>query len=162
MDRDAVFAEVESVYQELAQRPVERECTRRTECCQFKVTGKTPYVTAGEALYAAQALKAKGKTRVEEKADGSCPFLDGRTGGCQVYEARPFSCRTHFCAAAGGPYARREVVDLIRRLAAVDGAVGGQGAQTLPVAMKAALSGRLFASRPGVASKPMLRDGGRG
>ena len=160
-DRDAIFSEVRAVYQELEQRPVERDCLRRTECCQFKLTGKTPYLTAGEALYAADALRAQGKTRLEEKADGSCPLLDARTGRCQIYESRPFSCRTHFCAAAGGPYSRKEVIDLIRRLEDVDHAMGGPGAQTLPVAIKEALTGSAVSGRPGVLSNPMPRDRGR-
>ena len=161
MDRDAAIAAVKAVYQELEQRPVERECVRRTECCQFKLTGKTPYLTAGEALVAANALRASGKFRFQENRDGSCPLLDPKTGGCQIYESRPFSCRTHFCAAAGGPYARREVVDLIRRLEDVDNALGGLGAQTLPAAIKDALQDPTV-GRKGVYSKPMPRDRGRG
>jgi hypothetical protein len=43
-------------------------------------------------------------------------------GACIAYDARPFGCRTHFCAAAGGPIARRDVADLIARLAALDAA----------------------------------------
>ena len=41
-------------------------------------------------------------------------------GRCLIYAGRPFGCRTHFCAAAGGPYARREVIDLIHRLEDLD------------------------------------------
>ena len=48
---------VKAVYGELENRPVERDCIRRTECCQFKLTGKTPYLTAGEALVTAAALQ---------------------------------------------------------------------------------------------------------
>ena len=54
-------------------------------------------------------------------------MLDSASGNCIIYESRPFGCRTHFCAAAGGPYARREVIDLIRRLEAVDESLGGTG-----------------------------------
>jgi len=46
---------------------------------------------------------------------------------------------THFCAAAGGPYARAEVLDLIRRLEAVDARLGGDG----PRALKAAVAAEL-------------------
>ena len=144
MNREVALAEVKAVYDELAQRPVERDCLRRTECCQFKLTGKTPYLTAGEAQYAAAALRAVGRTRLQDKADGSCPLLEPGTGKCTIYESRPFSCRTHFCAAAGGPYARREVIDLLRRLEDVDFALGGAGPQTLPAAIKEALTETVF------------------
>ncbi|MEI6870833.1 MAG: YkgJ family cysteine cluster protein [Verrucomicrobiota bacterium] len=133
------IAEVKAIYEELAQRPLERDCQRRTECCQFKLTGKTPYLTAGESLVAAEALRSAGKHRLPEKKDGSCPLLVAETGLCMIYEDRPFGCRSHFCAAAGGPYTRREVVDLVRRLEDVDYAMGGCGPQTLPASLKSAL-----------------------
>ena len=131
---DAVAA-VRTIYAELAARPIERACISRTECCRFKLTGKTPYLTKGEALAAAKAWRATGRTRLPESPDGTCPLLDRTTGRCQIYEGRPFGCRTHFCAAAGGPYARREVVDLIHRLEDLDRALGGDGALPLPAAV---------------------------
>ncbi len=67
-------------------------------------------------------------------------MLDRATGDCLIYEARPFGCRTHFCAAAGGPYARREVADLIHRLEAIDHSLGGDGASALPHALRVALA----------------------
>ena len=160
MSREEALTKVKEVYDELAQRPVDRDCLRRTECCQFKLTGKTPYLTAGEAHYAAAAMRAIGKTRLQEKVDGSCPLLHPDTGKCEIYEGRPFSCRTHFCQAAGGPYARREVVDLIRRLEDVDVALSGQGAQTLPAAIKEALAEPLVGNRK-VFSKPSPRSRSR-
>jgi len=66
-------------------------------------------------------------------------FLDTETGDCLIYDSRPFGCRTHFCAAAGGPYSRREVIDLIRRLEAVDESLGGSGPRLLPSAVGDAL-----------------------
>ena len=136
---DAV-ATVQTIYAELAARPIERACIARTECCRFKLTGKTPYLTKGEALVAAKAWRATGRTRLPENPDGACPLLDRATGRCQIYEGRPFGCRTHFCAAAGGPYARREVVDLIHRLEDLDRALGGDGALPLPAAVANALN----------------------
>lgn len=56
-----------------------------------------------------------------------------------IYNDRPFGCRTHFCAAAGGPYARREVADLIHRLERIDLELGGPDASALPHAVSAAL-----------------------
>jgi uncharacterized protein len=71
---------------------------------------------------------------------GACPLLDAQTGDCLIYNSRPFGCRTHFCAAAGGPYARREVIDLIRRLESVDGGLGGTGPRQLQNAVTDALA----------------------
>ncbi|HST30349.1 MAG TPA: YkgJ family cysteine cluster protein, partial [Chthoniobacterales bacterium] len=58
---------------------------------------------------------------------------------CLIYHNRPFGCRTHFCTAAGGPVARREVLDLIRRLEKVDVDLGGHGPRTLQHAVAEAL-----------------------
>ena len=135
-------AAVRAIYAELAARPIERACLARTECCHFKLTGKTPYLTRGEALVAAKAWRVTGRTRLPASPDGACPLLDGATGRCRIYEGRPFGCRTHFCAAAGGPYARRAVVDLIHRLEDLDRALGGDGALPLPAALEQALAGR--------------------
>jgi Fe-S-cluster containining protein len=64
-------------------------------------------------------------------------MLDGRSGRCLVYADRPFACRTHFCEAAGGPYSRREVLDLIRRLEAISAALGGEGPRPIGSALNA-------------------------
>ena len=133
------LAEVRQVYVDLGQRPIERNCTRRTECCHFKLTGRTPYLTKGEALIAAKALRATGRKSLPENADGSCPMLQQETGHCLIYENRPFGCRTHFCTAAGGSIARRDVLDLIRRLEDIDQRLNGDGPHTLQSAIAAAL-----------------------
>jgi Fe-S-cluster containining protein len=134
LQREAL-AEVASVYQALDSRPVERTCTRLTECCHFKLTGRTPQLTRGEAILAAKAVRASGRKTIPERADGACPLL-GENGACMIYRDRPFGCRTHFCAAAGGPYARGEVLDLIRRLEAVDVRLGGSGPRALAGAVR--------------------------
>ena len=135
----AALEEVRQVYRDLAARPIERACELRTQCCHFKLTGKTPYLTRGEALLAARALKATGRKKLPVRDDGACPLLDPQTSRCLIYQDRPFGCRTHFCAAAGGPYARREVVDLIRRLEQLDEQLGGDGPRALPAAVSSAL-----------------------
>jgi Fe-S-cluster containining protein len=97
-------------------------------------------LTKGEALVAAVALRAGGRRRLPESSDvatGRCPCLDAR-GKCMIYEARPFGCRSHFCAAAGGPYSRKEVLDLIRRLEEIDERLGGDGPHALPIAVTSA------------------------
>jgi Fe-S-cluster containining protein len=66
-------------------------------------------------------------------------MLEAKSGRCLIYADRPFGCRTHFCAAAGGPLARDEVVDLIRRLETIDAQLGGDGPRKLPAAVASAL-----------------------
>jgi hypothetical protein len=85
----AALEEIRAVYRELEFRPVERFCERRTECCRFKLTGLTPQLTKGEALLAAKAFRATGRTKLPERTDGACPMLDPM-GKCLIYEARPF------------------------------------------------------------------------
>lgn len=132
-------AEVRSVYVELASRPMDRNCQRRTECCQFRITGKVPQLTRGEALLAAQALRASGRKSLPDPADGACPMLQTGTGKCLIYESRPFGCRTHFCQPAGGPMERGEILDLIRRLEQIDVQMGGDGPHPLASAVSRAL-----------------------
>src|SRR4051794_28580976 len=74
-EMEATLAEVRNVYVDLAQRPIERNCIRKTECCHFKLTGRTPYLTKGEALVAAKALHASGRKSLPEKVTGACPML---------------------------------------------------------------------------------------
>jgi Fe-S-cluster containining protein len=64
-------------------------------------------------------------------------MLDTRSGRCLIYADRPFGCRTHFCEAAGGPYSRREVLDLIRRLEAISAGLGGDGPRPIVSALEA-------------------------
>ena len=133
------LGEVRAVYAELAKRPLERSCQSRTECCQFQLTGLTPQLTKGEALVAAKGFRATGRKELSESSDGVCPLLKRETGRCLIYADRPFGCRTHFCAAAGGPYVRKEVLDLIRRLEDVDRKLGGDGPRKIQAAVGDAL-----------------------
>ena len=76
-----ILAEVRAIYQELAKRPVQRNCLARTECCQFQLTGLTPQLTKGEALLAAKALRSTGRRDLPEADDGVCrdePSRDAR------------------------------------------------------------------------------------
>jgi len=139
MTRAAALEAVKEIYRELTTRPIERSCIHRTECCQFRLTGRTPFLTRGEALVAAEAARASGRKHLPPSTGGACPLLDQSSGRCRIYEGRPFGCRTHFCAAAGGPYARREVVDLIHRLEEIDRALGGTEAMALPIALERTL-----------------------
>jgi Fe-S-cluster containining protein len=134
-ERTVLLLQVREVYARLAQRPIDRNCLNRTECCRFRLTGRTPFLTRGEALVAHSAARAAGKKKLPLPADGSCPLL-GPDGRCTIYDSRPFACRTHFCEAAGGPYSRKEVRDLIHELEAIDQRLGGSGGMGLPAAMK--------------------------
>jgi hypothetical protein len=136
---EAALAEIRSVYADLAQRPVQRNCLSQTECCQFRLTGKIPQLTRGEAFLAAQAFRATGRKSLPQRPEGGCPMLQTDTGKCLIYESRPFGCRTHFCQNAGGPIARHEVLDLIRRLETVDFGLGGDGPHPLNQAVTQAL-----------------------
>jgi Fe-S-cluster containining protein len=148
-DDDATpLDEVIAVYRDLARRPVERACALRTGCCRFRLTGLVPYLTRGEALLVARAVRRTGRVALRDtraSTEGDCPLLDDR-GRCTVYDDRPFGCRTHFCREAGGPYARQDVIDLIRRLEAIDTDLGGDGGKPLPGAVAWAL--RRVAQRP--------------
>ena len=137
---NAAISSVKQIYAELAERPIERSCMRVNECCQFRLTGRTPYLTRGEALVAAKGLRASGRKELPIATGGSCPLLNQAAGKCLIYNDRPFGCRTHFCGAAGGPYARREVADLIQRLETIDAELGGHGASALPHALAAAVN----------------------
>lgn len=138
--RSRAIQEVREIYSDLARRPLERNCVRRTTCCRFQLTGEIPHLTAGEALLLAKALRATGRTRLPKRADGGCPLLDHSNSQCMAYADRPFGCRTHFCAAAGGKHPRRHIVDLIHRLEAIDRSLGGDGPHPLPGAMSSALA----------------------
>lgn len=135
LKRQQLLQEVREVYQKLEERPLDRQCQSTTRCCRFRLTGQTPFLTRGEALLARSAAKAAGRRKWPVPADGSCPLL-GAEGKCSIYADRPFACRTHFCAAAGGPAPRREVRDLIQDLEAIDHQLGGSGGMGLPAAMK--------------------------
>jgi hypothetical protein len=133
--------DVQKIYADLAARPLDRQCQLRTGCCHFQATGKIPLLTRGEALVAAKALRATGRKSLPARTDGACPLLDAKTSRCLIYESRPFGCRTHFCQAAGGPYPRSHVLDLIRRLEEIDASLGGDGPHPLPAAISSALAG---------------------
>jgi len=131
-----IVGATQAVYAELAARPSERSCTGMAECCQFRLTGKTPHLTRGEAITAWAAVKAAGRKALPESVGGACPLLHPQTLRCLIYAGRPFGCRTHFCGAAGGPYARNEVLDLIRKLETLDAETGGDGSKPIENALR--------------------------
>lgn len=135
---NAALHEVREVYAEVTKRSLPRSCIKRTQCCHFRQTGCTPLLTKGEALLAAAGVRASGRTAIKQHPDGACPLLD-KDGRCTIYLNRPFGCRTHFCAAAGGIYPRKHITDLIHRLEALDEKLGGAGSRPLEPAVASAL-----------------------
>lgn len=131
--------EVQSIYAALENRPHQNQCKLSGDCCHFKLTGKIPFLTKGEALVAAKTLRATGRKELPKRDDGACRLLNKETTRCLIYQGRPFGCRTHFCQAAGGPYSRAEVIDLIRRLEIIDEQLQGDGPRELHTAVKDAL-----------------------
>jgi Fe-S-cluster containining protein len=138
VDTSAFEEEIEAIYAEIERRPLARDCQVRSTCCHFRVTGRTPFLTAGEALYLARGVRKSGRTQLKPHRDGACPLLNS-VERCSVYDHRPFGCRTHFCEAAGGMYPRKHVSDLIQRLEALDERLGGDGARPLEGAVAGAL-----------------------
>jgi uncharacterized protein len=136
---DQIATEVAGIYRELESRRWERDCQARTTCCRFQLTGEIPQLTKGEALFLAKGVRGSGRRTVPTSPEGACPLL-GQDGKCLVYAHRPFGCRTHFCAAAGGMLPRSGVIDLIRRLEVLDEKLGGNGPRALPVAVTDALA----------------------
>lgn len=143
-DRAVTIAAVRAVYADLAARPVSRGCVGRSECCRFRLTGRLPFLTRGEAMVAARAWRATGRKTLPDATppDGACPMLDLATARCRIYADRPFACRTHFCREAGGIVPRADVLDLIRRLEAIDAglAEGKADPRPLPAAVAAELA----------------------
>lgn len=126
---------VRDLYAEYERHPPEgKSCIGRADCCHFQRTGLTPYLTAGEALVALKAWRATGRDAIHPPGPGgACPFL--AAGRCRIHADRPFACRTHFCAAAGGPVARAAARPWIRRLEEIDHGLGGSGGVNLTTAL---------------------------
>jgi Fe-S-cluster containining protein len=135
----AALEEVRAIYAELERRPLSRNCQATTGCCRFRLTGRTPHLTLGEAALAAQGVRASGRKVLKLHAEGACPLL-GKDGRCTIYAHRPFGCRTHFCEPAGGMYPRKHVADLIQRLEILDEKLGGDGSRELEAAIADALA----------------------
>jgi Fe-S-cluster containining protein len=97
-------------------------CDASTDCCHFGVTGREPYPTAVELAELELALASapmKKRRSLELAEHRRCPVL-GDDGRCRAYAARPFGCRTYFCARArGAPVDRAEVQHIARAIAAL-------------------------------------------
>ena len=140
---DRAEQEIREIYTEVDRLVAEqdRDCQARTTCCHFLLTGKTPMLTAGEALVAAKAVRASGRKTLPSNKDphsGRCPLL-GSDKRCTIYASRPIGCRTHFCKQAGGPLPRRILQTLIHRLEAISESLADTDPRPLGVAITRAL-----------------------
>lgn len=123
-------------------------CDASTECCRFRVTGREPYVTPLELAELLRAVRAAGglpKRRGlplarDAEDQGWCPLL-GDDGRCRVYAARPFGCRTFFCARASRPgrAPRAEVRALLAELTALAERFDPRGGRGAPLTQARAL-----------------------
>ncbi len=110
----AVYAEVDALLSPFS-------CEGSTDCCRFGITGREPYPTAIERAELEIAVRARGglprPRSLPVAGERRCPLLTDE-GRCSIYEARPFGCRTFFCARASGPsrLPRAEIQRLGRRV----------------------------------------------
>ncbi len=127
----ALLEELLRIYEDTDRLQSGSSCPASTECCRFGITGREPYVTSIEVLAIEKAVAANGgplspkrralplagKNRDQER---TCPLLTA-AGRCSVYAARPFGCRTFFCARAtrGSAVDRKAERELVHRLAAL-------------------------------------------
>ena len=151
----SAISHIRSVYAELENLREVRNCTARTTCCRFGLTGRTPMLTAGEALVAAAGVRASGRKSLPETdhPDGRCPLLC-EDGGCTIYDSRPFGCRTHFCQAAGGQIPRSLVKQQIRALEEIAESLGDTDVRPIAAAISDALEKLPKRSRRKHRSKP--------
>jgi Fe-S-cluster containining protein len=94
-------------------------CDGSTDCCRFDVTGREPHLWPAEWALLAKGIAARGARLRRLPLAGTCPLL-GSDGRCTVYDARPFGCRTYYCARATGPTRRpprAELAEIGRRIA---------------------------------------------
>ena len=132
-NRDLFLEELAAIYRDADHLFVRWSCTASTECCQFGITGREPYVTSIELAAIGRARSASGAPLVERGGgksrrarralpmanadDRRCPMLatDGR---CSIYAWRPLGCRTFYCdrATPGERVRHREITALVRRI----------------------------------------------
>lgn len=138
-EQDELLRQVRQVYTDTSARDFPNSCQSRAACCHFRNAGHVPFLTRGEALVAAKAVRARGLRKIAEHPDGACPLINTE-GRCTIYESRPFGCRTHFCKEAGGIVPRPLIRDLVQRLEAIDRELGGDGGRNFHSAINQALT----------------------
>lgn len=148
-DERELLAELARIYADVDASFAGASCDNSTDCCQFSMTRREPYVTSIELLALERAVAARGGPRSFQPAratssfipagraarksapssarrhlpvareDGICPLLDVR-GRCAVYASRPLGCRTFFCdRARGRDVPHAAVLDAVDRVRAL-------------------------------------------
>lgn len=114
--RRDLLNEVRAIYRKADAAWAPWSCPASGDCCQLAVTGREPWLYAGEWEVLREAFGTRPLPPA--RADGACPFLDASGRRCGVYAHRPFGCRTYFCHRVQGPGREpAEVADaLLRRL----------------------------------------------
>lgn len=103
-------------------------CECSAECCDFRGSGREPYVTSPEFALIATEVARQGRKLPGPREDGLCPFLDGDGKRCTVYAARPLGCRTFYCERASGfgAFPRKAIAALPRALEDLAGGEKGR------------------------------------
>jgi uncharacterized protein len=111
-------------------------CDCSAECCDFRGSGREPYVTSAEFAILEADVARQGRKLPGAREDGLCPFLAADGKRCTVYAARPLGCRTFYCerASGWGAFPRKEIAELPRALEDLSGAKGRPLTRWLPVA----------------------------
>ncbi len=133
--------EVRAVYRQADEAYARFRCPESGECCQLSRTGREPWLWRTEWALLREELATQGRSLPGPRADGGCPFLDPAGKRCTVYAARPFGCRTYFCARVTGPPREpaERVNQLLLRLEAVTRNTAGE--DEVPRPLTAWLSG---------------------
>lgn len=101
-------------------------CDCSAACCDFRGSGREPYVTSSEFAILEAEVARQGRKLPKAREDGLCPFLAADRMRCTVYAARPLGCRTFYCdrASGFGAFPRKEIAELPRALEDLSGAKG--------------------------------------
>jgi hypothetical protein len=115
---DSLIFQLRTLYAETDALFAGWSCAQSGQCCRFSVTGRQPELWPIEWRLLHRALRARPAGKASQGA-GDCPAFDSMSGRCRAYDARPFGCRTHFCAnvCAASKNPRQPIRALSRRLA---------------------------------------------
>lgn len=114
---DPLIEKLHALYRETDALFAGWSCPESGDCCRFSVTGRQPLLWPIEWRQLGRALRANPPRKGSSPFD--CPAFDPATRRCRAYAARPFGCRTHFCADASraGRNPRDQIRQLARKLA---------------------------------------------
>jgi Fe-S-cluster containining protein len=114
---DPLIARLKAIYCETDALFAGWSCAHSGDCCRFSLTSRQPLLWPIEWRHLRTALRANPPRKGTPVGD--CPAYEPLTRNCRAYLARPFGCRTHFCAQAcrEGKNPRAEIRQLARRLA---------------------------------------------